>query len=283
MLSLLLSVAHVIPPNHQFRGTEKVMHAEEIPLVSLDILVPKNTQHFSQSILEGEIKDVHVEHVATNINAIVDSSKDGYKSIYLFVKGTGDVLVEDACYEIVPETIFLPNAAESITINPAADETLHYLKISCKLSAQDATALQELPVENTQNVYCAKFSDCQSYTEEIKSPNTVSRTILSNKYIPRIAMGTVQTKGPDKVAAHQHPMLEQLFLGLSDNNSIVYADDTYVIFPEYSILHIPLGSSHSVSVEKDEIMYYVWMDFFLDTEGENWLKTHKVEVDQGKG
>ena len=45
------------------------------------------------------------------------------------------------------------------------------------------------------------------------------------------------------------------------------------------MLHIPLGSSHSVTVEEDEIMYYVWMDFFLDKKGEEWLKTHKVNDD----
>jgi len=92
-------------------------------------------------------------------------------------------------------------------------------------------------------------------------------------------MGTVQTKGPDEVAAHKHPMLEQLFLGLSDNSCVVYADDASVEFPEHSLLHIPLGSSHSVSVKKDKILYYVWMDFFLDKQGEEWLQTHKVNDD----
>ena len=95
-------------------------------------------------------------------------------------------------------------------------------------------------------------------------------------------MGTVRTKGPDRVAPHDHPMLEQLFLGLSENNCTVYADDDHVDFPEHSILHIPLGSSHSVSVEKDEVMYYVWMDFFKDKKGEEWLNTHIVDTDQRK-
>jgi len=253
------------------------MKSQEIPLVSLDLKTEKYTQHFSKSILENEINDIHVELVATtNKNVVTDSTKEGYKTIYLFIKGTGEVIAADTCYEIVPETIFLPNAVEKITIKSTVT-TLHYLKITSKLSAQDYLDLQELPTENTQKAYYAKFSDCQSYSEAIKSPNTVSRTILSNEYIPRIAMGTVQTKGPDKVAAHEHPMLEQLFLGLSKNNCIVYADDNKVEFPEHSILHIPLGSSHSVSVEKDEIMYYVWMDFFLDKKGEEWLETHKVD------
>jgi len=259
------------------------MQSRLIPLVNLDTQINENTQHYAKSILESEIKDIQVEHVAiANENVIVDTSKDGYKTIYLFVKGSGDVIAENKNFAIVPETILLPNAVENITIKSARNDTLHYLKISCKLSAQDYLDLQELPAENTQHVYCAKFSDCQSYSEAIKSPNTVSRTILSNEYIPRIAMGTVQTKGPDKVAAHEHPMLEQLFLGLSENNCVVYADDDYVAFPEYSILHIPLGSSHSVSVEKDKIMYYVWMDFFLDKKGEDWLKTHKVDSDLEK-
>ena len=255
------------------------MQNQTIPIVNLETRFLENTQHYSKSILESEIKDIHVEHVAISQHDTVDSSQDGYKTIYLFVKGSGEVVAKDTRYEIVPETIFLPNAVENITIKPSHDSTLHYLKLTCKLSAQDLQDLQELPAENIQNAYYAKFSDCQSYSEAIKSPNTVSRTILSNEYIPRIAMGTVQTKGPDKVAAHKHPMLEQLFLGLSTNNSIVYADDDHVKFPEYSLLHIPLGSSHSVSVEKNETMYYVWMDFFLDKEGEEWLKTHKVDAD----
>ncbi|MEM7260203.1 MAG: cupin domain-containing protein, partial [Pseudomonadota bacterium] len=154
------------------------------------------------------------------------------------------------------------------------DSALHFLKISCRQTAQDLEELKKLPVENTQKVYHAKFSDCQPYTEAIKSPNTVSRTILSNQYIPRVAMGTVKTTGPDSVAPHSHPMLEQLFLGLSENNCIVYADDNDTRFSPYSVLHIPLGSRHSVAVEEHKVMYYVWMDFFLDKKGEEWLETH---------
>jgi len=257
------------------------MRSREIPLVSLDAQLRENNPHYSKSILDGEIRDVKVEHVAiTNKNTTVDSCKDGCKTIYLFYKGTGEVIAENASYEIVPETIFLPNAVENITIKSASRNALHYVKITCKLSDQDHQELQELPAENTQQIYHAKFIDCQSYSEVIKSPNTVSRTILSNMYIPRVAMGTVQTKGPDKVAAHEHPMLEQLFLGLSENKCIVYADDDKVDFPEYSMLHIPLGSSHSVSVENGDTMYYIWMDFFLDKKGEEWLNTHRIDADQ---
>ena len=251
------------------------MQSQEIPIAKLKTQIDENTKHYAQSILENEINGIRVEHVAiTSENVMIDHSKEGYKTIYLFILGTGDVTTENLSYAIIPETILLPNIVNNITITPSKQSTLHYLKITCKLTAEDLIDLKQFPTKNTQDVYYAKFTDCRSYTEAIKSPNTTSRTILPNKYIPRIAMGTVQTKGPDKVGAHEHPMLEQLFLGLSNNNCIVYADDAKVEFQAYSILHIPLGSSHSVSVEKDEIMYYVWMDFFLNKKGEEWLKTH---------
>lgn len=256
------------------------MHHQEIPIAHLNIKPHENRQKYSESILENEIEGVHVEHVAiTSEDEIIDCSRECFKAIYLFIKGAGTVIAANTSYEIVPETIFLPNLVKKIAIRAAKNDTLHYLKISIELTAQDQLDLKEFPVENIQNAYYAKFIDCQSYTEQIKSPNTVSRTILSNKYIPRVAMGTVQTTGPDKVGAHEHPMLEQLFLGLTKNSCVVYADEAQVDFSQYSVLHVPLGSRHSVSVEKDEIMYYVWMDFFLDKKGEEWLKTHKVNED----
>lgn len=256
------------------------MQSQEIPYENLETQLHEHTQQYAKTILENEIKGIHVAHIAsTSENAVRDTATDGYKTIYLFIKGKGEVIAGNTSYEIVPETILLPNIIKNITIKTAANDTLHYLKITSKLTAQDLLDLKEFPAQNTQKVYYAKFTDCQAYTEPIKSPNTVSRTILPNKYIPRIAMGTVQTKGPDEVGAHEHPMLEQLFLGLSKNNCVVYADEAKINFPQYSVLHIPLGSSHSVSVEKDEILYYVWMDFFLDKKGEEWLKTHKVSDD----
>lgn len=250
-------------------------NSQDIPIENLETYFD-DIPYYSKSILINEIKGIHVKHIAiTGKNTINDTAQNGIKSIYLFVKGQGKVITHNETYEIVPETILLPNMVNNLIIKTAKNDTLHYLKITSKLTNQDLLDLKEFPLENINTVYYAKFTDCEAYTEPIKSPNTISRTILPNKYIPRIAMGTVQTKGPDKVGAHEHPMLEQLFLGLSDNNCIVYADKAKVVFPEYSVLHIPLGSSHSVSVEKDDVMYYVWMDFFLDKKGEEWLKTHK--------
>jgi hypothetical protein len=257
------------------------VQAQEIPIENLSTELQEGSHQYSQLILENEINGVDVELIAlTGADAKIDRTKDGCKTVYLFFKGNGIVMAADKDYAIVPETILLPNDLNEIQVKTAADDTLCYVKITSQLTEQDLLDLKEFPEENTQNVYYKKFIDCEAYTEAIKSPNTVSRTILPNKFIPRMAMGTVQTKGPDRVAPHEHPMLEQLFLGLSDNHTMVYADDAKVNFPEYSLLHIPLGSSHSVSVEEGEVMYYVWMDFFMDKKGEDWLNTHKMMGDE---
>ncbi|WP_111709946.1 cupin domain-containing protein [Lutibacter citreus] len=247
---------------------------KQIPIEHLNMNLQPNKLEYTKTVLENEIPGVKVEQISITGNAIKEHLDTNNRFIYLFIKGSGTVTVNKENYDIVPETILVPNSMLNLSIKASEKDTLHFLKIASKLTEQDLLDLKDFPKENIENVYYRKFTDCESYTEPIKSPNTISRTILPNKYIPRIAMGTVQTKGPDKVGAHEHGMLEQLFLGLTDNKVVVFADDAQIKFPEYSILHIPLGSSHSVEVEKDEIMYYVWMDFFRDKKGEEWLKTH---------
>jgi hypothetical protein len=240
--------------------------------------LPNNKQEQKFNILKNEIEGVTSKHVTitSNITKKVEVQK-GHKTIYLFIKGYGNLSSGGNNYDIVPETIMLPNNVEDISFKPVENDTLHYLKISVLQTELDKEDIKTFPKENTDSIYFKKFTDCKSYTEPIKSPQTISRTILPNKYIPRVAMGTVKTIGPDAVGAHEHAMLEQLFLGLTNNQTTVYADDAQVHFPEYSLLHIPRGSSHSVSVNANKEMYYVWMDFFVDKDGEEWLKTHNTK------
>jgi len=254
-----------------------VASAQEIPIEYLAMDLHPNKQESSKTILKNEIGGIKVDHITLTGDVVREEKmQKGYKFIYLFIKGQGNVVADKENYSIVPETIFLPNSVHSLSIHASKNDTLNFLKISSKLTEQDIIDLKEFPKENTEKIYFTKFIDCEAYTEPIKSPNTISRTVLPNKYIPRIAMGTVETAGPDKVAPHEHAMLEQLFLGLTDNDVVVYADEAKINFPAYSILHIPLGSSHSVEAATGDKMYYMWMDFFLDKKGEEWLNTHKA-------
>jgi hypothetical protein len=254
-----------------------VCFSQEIQIENLVMTLKVNTKIYNKTILENEIAGITVTQFSISGGATKKVVQDeNYRDIYLFVKGNGKILASKKEYDVVPETVLVQNEIKNITIKANGGDTLHFLKISSKLTKQDKLDLKGFPRENIGAIYFRKFTDCEAYTEPIKSPNTISRTIFPNKYIPRIAMGTVQTEGPDKVAPHEHAMLEQLFLGLTDNDVVVFADNAQANLPAYSLLHIPLGSSHSVKVEEGKKMYYVWMDFFLDKKGEEWLKTHNA-------
>ncbi|WP_372937671.1 hypothetical protein, partial [Seonamhaeicola sp.] len=252
--------------------------AQEIPIEYFEMDLQPGLQQRSKDILQNEINGVSTTHITITSDVTQKVNiNNTHKFVYLFIKGHGTLFSGGKTYDIVPETIMLPNTVEDITFKPVKNDTLHYIKIAVLQTELDKKDIKTFPKENTETIYFKKFTDCKSYTEPIKSPQTTSRTILPNKYIPRVAMGTVRTIGPDAVGAHVHAMLEQLFLGLADNHTIVYADDAQVDFPEHSLLHIPLGSSHSVSVDANKEMYYVWMDFFIDKDGEEWLKTHNED------
>jgi len=251
--------------------------AQEIVIQNLQMQVPFGNQSFAEKVLEGEIDDLEVEHVAyasETEHAIMLSNN--HVSMFLFLKGNGTLKTDSITQKVVPESVAIPsNDLANFQIEVSEGEALHILKLTKKLSLQDVEDFKNFPEENKYSLFYKRFKDCEPYTEKIKSPGTVSRTVLPADIVPRISLGTVETTGPDEVGAHEHPMLEQLFLGLADNDITVYADEAQTNFKAFSLLHIPLGSRHWVSVDARKKMNYMWMDFFLTKAGEAWLKTHK--------
>lgn len=255
----------------------------EIQLQKLTMDFARGEHIYTERLLEGEITDTDVDHIIlvgpqTHRQKLVKKNDH----ILIFFKGNGTLKSGSESYVIEPESIALTNSKKRVRIEVSTGDTLHYVHIQKKLSKLDQKEMKTFPPENRRGIYFKRFTDCEAYTEKIKSPNTVSRTVLPKDHAPRVAMGTVDTKGPDAVGAHEHPMLDQLFLGLSGNDAMVYADSDSIRFHEWEILHIPIGASHWVTVEENKRMYYQWMDFFLTTSGQEWLKTHKKIDDYKK-
>lgn len=248
----------------------------EIVVQQMKMELPSGKQLFKEELLPGEIADTKIEHIAyvgPTVHKVQLSDEN--ISMFLFVKGNGTLKTDTSSFKLVPESIAIPMTYKSIKIEVVDGEELHFIRFTKKLSEQDIADLNGFPDDSKYDLYFTEFDDCEPYTEKIKSPNTVSRTVLPEDIIPRVALGTVEAPGPDEVGAHEHAMLDQLFLGLTDNDIVVHADGASAEFKEYSLLHIPIGSSHWVSVEENKRMYYLWMDFFLTKEGQEWLKTHK--------
>lgn len=249
----------------------------------LEMKSPPARKVHREKLLEREVAGVEVDHFClTGPVSHSESLAKEVDTIFLFIKGEGLLQTDQKTLDIEPESIAVPFDPSNLTVEVADGGVLHYVRVRRQLSSDDRRELKKFKSRRGDGIYFKKFSDCEPYTEAIKSPQTVSRTVLPKDHVPRVAMGTVETMGPDKVGAHEHPMLDQLFLGLADNDIIVHADDDQIRMPAYSILHIPLGSSHWVEAEKGCRMYYMWMDFFLTKEGEAWLKTHKPVADYQK-
>ena len=248
-----------------------------IPVQTLD-LAPRALRYRGvavQSVLRGEIAEV-----ATHLVSIQGSGRHAepassqHEVVWLVLAGRGRWRTRDAVHNLEAESIARAPLGWPGELSAAAGQTLHALRIRRRLRAQDREQLAKFP-EHNQASFVRRFGDCPSYGEAIKSARTVSRTLLAENYVPRMAAGTVEAAGPDAVAAHRHPMLEQLFLGLAGNQATVTADEAEVALPAFALLHIPLGSNHGARVEAGKHLHYVWLDFFLNVEGQDWLKMHR--------
>ncbi len=250
--------------------------ANAIHSQKLTMTISSRSQVFNESLMQNEIAETEVSHtILAGPLSHREKLARKYDHILIFINGQGTLRSGSDTYSIKPESIALTNTKKRVSVEVAAGDTLHYIHIKKKLSKLDLKEMKTFPSENREGIYFKRFEDCEAYTEKIKSPNTVSRTVLPKDHAPRVAMGTVDTKGPDAVGAHEHPMLDQLFLGLAGNDAVVFADTDSIAFYEWEILHIPIGASHWVTVGENKRMYYQWMDFFLTTSGQEWLKTHK--------
>jgi hypothetical protein len=57
-----------------------------------------------------------------------------------------------------------------------------------------------------------------------------------------------------------------------------HAEGEQILLTENMLLHIPLGSKHSVSVESGDTLAYIWFDFFLSHEGEKYMsEQHQMD------
>jgi hypothetical protein len=194
--------------------------------------------------------------------------------ILLFLDGQGTLLANQTAYEIDGETIARAPMGWKLQVLVNAGKVLNFLCIRKEITAEDRTEIAKYPANNAAP-WVKRYSECIPYHEAIKSAKTISRTLLPKNYVPRVALGTVQTTGADKVGLHEHPMLEQLFLGLRGNDIIVHANEANAALGEFHLMVIPHASMHGASVVEGKNLHYVWMDFFNDTAGQAWLDNHK--------
>lgn len=226
-----------------------------------------------RTVLAGEVEDLEMRYgcVATG-GSFVPKAPAGQARALLFLSGKGCIDVSDRVFVVDGLALFCPRHGQPFAIQ-GGEEPLVYLEL---LVCVDDPGLGVLERNAHFFPWFLPYAECKTYRERIKSEKTVSRTLLPAEMFPRLCVGSVQTKGPDQVAAHAHPMLEQIFVGLGENDCIVTAHDADIRFGAWEVLHIPLGSRHAVRVEGGRSLHYVWIDLFREGEDMSWITREHI-------
>lgn len=195
--------------------------------------------------------------------------------VFLILSGNGRISAGGKEYLVEGQKIAHFPLGWPVEVMGEGEQGVALLVLHLALTRDDLEDLTAYD-ERCRHPYLKGFQECETYGEKIKSPKTCSRTLLPHGIVPRMAIGTVETTGPDQVALHCHPMLEQYFLGLEDNDITVIADGKRIPLKADELFHIPLGSNHGAAVEEGCRLNYLWIDFFHDRSGLEWLKNHML-------
>lgn len=235
-----------------------------------------------EEVFPGEIQGLTVEKLGLKGPLKKETTADdSIYTVLLPLGGKSTVHVAGQLLDVTGNSLVRVPYNNAYTIEVKPGQEAYYLRFTKHLDDKDKKEIKKNAALHSR-FYAPKFLDCPAYKEDIKSAKTTSRMLLPEGYVPRFCMGSVETIGPDLVAAHEHPMLEQLFFGLKNCRATFHADSSQAPLLENTLLHIPLGSKHSVSVEEGNILYYIWFDFFLTIEGQSYMSEqhHIMEEDK---
>lgn len=235
---------------------------------------PDSAGSICSRLLDEEIPEITTEYIAVKgPYTLRERGNETEDIILLILEGSGTFKSPELTAAFNQAAVARPVFGSEYAIDIPDGESCILLRISKVNRDEDIKLIQEEAGTRLQPFFML-FKDCPHYKEAIKSEKTINTTLFPEGIIPRVAIGAVETEGPDEVAAHTHPMLEQLFLGLNNCCCMVKADEASQLLEEDMLLHIPTGSEHQVIVEQGAKLYYIWMDFFQDMEGEKHLSNH---------
>ena len=226
------------------------MRSERLSLDSLTGTDPGTV--LCEELLPGEIEGVRTELVSikgphrTREPADADAC-----TVLIGLAGGGTVAAGGAVYDLVAESIARLPYAEEYEIDVAEGEEIRLLRIVKALDATDKAVVADRPE-------CAapdgkRFADCPTYLESIKSAKTINRTLLAADSCAEVS-----------------------------SRCTVFADGASALLTGNTLLHVPLGSNHSVTVAEGDTLYYLWFDFFLELAGESWITDQHI-IDERNG
>ena len=262
---ILFKKSHIFSCNYQNRTFMQtgIIIIEDLKDVADDILIKKE-------VLPNAVKGVLIEELTLKGNKKIKEKAHANKyDVILVIKGEAIAIAKNRKYSMEAEMITRMPYNEPYSIKPG-ENGVQLLRLRKTLDTNDVISILKYEEEHSE-VFVRAFGECPKYTEDIKSSRSINRMLLPEGMVPRFCMGSVESEGPDSVAEHKHPMLDQLFMGLKDCRCTCYADGKKQLLTENMMLHIPLGAKHSVTVSDDDKLAYIWFDFFLNHDGQRYM------------
>jgi len=177
--------------------------------------------------------------------------------------GRDDLIAERATYVPAPD--------QDVTIQ--AETAVSLFEIQWQIAPGDTA---ELAAFQTRFPVIQPYRLAKQYRDRNKSDKTISRVIIEQRTIPRFAMGSVETFGPDCVKAHDHPMLDQYFFSFPENDAFITIEGEPYRMLGNQLLYIPLESLHGVDVVQKKHCHYMWIDFMVDETAMHRLDTSHI-------
>lgn len=247
--------------------------------ISTDFTKERNGENvIKTTLLKNEVKDVLIEHILVqNDTTFIEPEDAKVIDVLLTLNGEGTLIVKGGRHTINSSSIARVQYNTGYKIEVEKGKAFNFIRLRKLLDKKDIEVVRSRK-NDFDTLYFKPLTECPTYREDIKSEKTLNRMILPEGLVPRFAMGSVETEGPDEVGEHEHPMLDQIFFGLEGCRCSCFADGEEALLTENMMLHIPLASKHYVSVAKSDKLAYIWMDFFLTLEGEKYMgEQHQIE------
>lgn len=222
-----------------------------------------------KKLFDGEIKGTRVFHMSLKKGeTFVSQGETHYLKVFFLVEGAVTFSSENTEHTFDERACYVPRPgldARLVCLEDAALMELHWYLTEEDLAFVDASS--------TAYPFVQKYLECSQYHEDVKSDKSISRSIVEHHEMPRFAMGSNQSYGPDQVGIHAHPLLDQYFFSFPENKVDLLIDGERVPFGGNAMIHIPLGSHHGVDIPADGQMHYIWIDFLIDPAAVAFLDT----------
>ena len=231
-------------------------------------------QSASIELCKGDIPHTRVfHHIVATGDTLTIPANVGCYHICVLVAGDADFQTDGKTYKFNERVTFVPAPDKELVITAHANVNIVEVQWDCEEG--DSKLIKEY---NTVFPVAQTYKDAIQYTDPNKSEKTISRMMIPHKVIPRFAIGSVETYGYDYVNEHAHPMLDQFFFSIPENDMNVLIDGEKIPMKGNQVFHIPLGSNHGVDIPEGKHCHYMWIDFLPDNEKglQRLDKSHKV-------